>query len=898
MADSPPDYSLKRLRDLCAHIHEENTAFLLKTSLPEFPVEIVDKFFTSPKLNKPSGPDDREWTDIVRLAFIAFAPEGSEPARLRGKPIPRYVRSYPFEPNRPDLDEPGSLRLYPVEHASPLLKDISAALGVNTLRIESPLWLSRYLCDPFPLRALNVGFRVDGGKWHPLPGLASDYREALEVLPAELEFLDIGIEPRLPLSGAEIKRFTSLKKLHLTVESLPDGMDFSNNAVLEDLQLEVRLQGTAPIKGLGRLPSLQCLSITCNTPYRYDSEGDARFLAATTPLESLEGLFARGVSKIRLDGVRCSAESMEGRPPLELSLTNVSGLKNVSFGQAASKGASVSINSSSLVALQIAHACDLRVRECPGLESVTARLAPGELNIADCPVLRSIAISLEACAPSKIEFKHLPVLQDFKLDAAGVDMALDYDGGPKFKIIGCGISRLPDFGGKWEGLKAIDLVGNRALQNLSGIEALRDLEILNVRSVMEKPGFGAIKPYPKVKHDSLVAIFSGDTIPPMPSVASLIIEDAPLGSLRGLDAFPNLTSIVIRSGSIESLDGIGELILLQKADLTDCGNIRSLAPLAGLGNLVYLKLSGCGRIKPKPPHTVMEGPELLAELARHAAPGQPVAKSAPSRELAKLVELIGEGVRSDVRQALQLLQALPSGESEKLLGQAALDPETGWIRLPYLVRIDEEKVRGIAQLRIVQAVGGESAAALLGSVKSVAINNDSGRNSLSTLRMGKKTDHGRDDDILDEFPSLGSLPDFPNLEELSIHRLSRFSLEGAEKFPTVRTLRIENVSQIESLTSLGCLSALEELSLCGPDARDLTGLGAFPALKHLTIRYDLSSLDGLENFPSLETLQIRSTGDVSALFDCASQRGCRVAFKGSAGEGDMFWSVRFELQKI
>jgi hypothetical protein len=29
MADSPSDYSLKRLRDLCAHIHEENTAFLL-----------------------------------------------------------------------------------------------------------------------------------------------------------------------------------------------------------------------------------------------------------------------------------------------------------------------------------------------------------------------------------------------------------------------------------------------------------------------------------------------------------------------------------------------------------------------------------------------------------------------------------------------------------------------------------------------------------------------------------------------------------------------------------------------------------------------------------------------------------------------------------------------------
>jgi len=313
-----------------------------------------------------------------------------------------------------------------------------------------------------------------------------------------------------------------------------------------------------------------------------------------------------------------------------------------------------------------------------------------------------------------------------------------------------------------------------------------------------------------------------------------------------------------------------------------------LAPIAGLGNLVWLKVSGCDRIKPKPPHTVMEGTALEDELSRLAAPGQRVSKK--SNDLAKLGELIGEGSRSDVSQALQLLHALGPEDSETLLRGAAIDPKTGWIRLPHLVGIDEGKVRGIVQLKIVQAIGGDAAAALLGSVKSVKINSSDAPNSVSTLCFGK---YGSENEILDEFPSLGSLPDFPNLEEIEINRVSRFSLEGAEKFSRVRRLYLKDVDQIESLASLGCLSALEELFVDArgyvpPKGPGLTGFGSFPLLKRMTVNIGaLSSLEGLENFPSLEMLSIKpAIVDISALIDNAAHRGCRIAYTGSSESSD------------
>jgi len=222
-------------------------------------------------------------------------------------------------------------------------------------------------------------------------------------------------------------------------------------------------------------------------------------------------------------------------------------------------------------------------------------------------------------------------------------------------------------------------------------------------------------------------------------------------------------------------------------------------------------------------------------------------------------------------------------------------------------------------------VENEDAFGILSSVTSVYIN-DKGYNSSTSLSFGKAGDEGSEhvDDILEEFPSLRSLPDLPNVTKISIHRyrigeLSRFSLDGAEKFSKLTELYFHNVKQVDDLGALANLTkltelyfhnvkqvddlgalanltALQKLRLGGLLLKDLTLLGTHPSVKSLTLRCNLESLEGLENFPSLEVLQIQSTEDVSRLFDYAKGRGCRIAFNGSTGDQDSFWWVRFEFQ--
>jgi len=62
-------------------------------NLKLFPVSIIDDFFKSPKLTKPSSPLGKEEADLIRLCLIAFSPEGSIAGSFRGKKIPRFFRN-------------------------------------------------------------------------------------------------------------------------------------------------------------------------------------------------------------------------------------------------------------------------------------------------------------------------------------------------------------------------------------------------------------------------------------------------------------------------------------------------------------------------------------------------------------------------------------------------------------------------------------------------------------------------------------------------------------------------------------------------------------------------------------------------------------------------------------
>ena len=899
-------YSLKRLRELCRNIHDEQMAVLLRTTLADFPIPIIDEFFTGAKLNKPSGPDDREWTDIVRLTLIAFAPDGSEPARFRGKRIPRYRRGHPFDPSRDEADEPGFLTLYQTEHTSPLLAEMASKLGVSSLVTFSSKWFSCFLAKPFSLTSLTVR-----AGWERGQESQADLSEIIAVLPDTLEVLELGVDG-FPLSGNGLSRLKQLKKLEIYPVSLPEGIDFSANTALEEIKLEIKNGGNKSIKGVNALPHLNKLSVNCKS--------------GIIPFEPVDAIFKRRLKLIEIAGVDYLSEKIEGCMPDEFKI-NAHGLKYISLNDPnrdsnEHRHVYIQINSSpDLLNVSIdAEVHSFRVRECEKLTEIKAIFYGyrTSLELYDCGGLAKVDAIFEKEA-FNIDLVNLPSLSDVTLTSpTGCECSSDC---PRFFIMNTGLKRLPVFKGRWKDFNVIKLENNQQLNSLDGIEALPDLIEIRLK-----------------RQSGMIGFVHKDSAQMIPSVRTIKAEEITLSTPARFDVFTNLENLSLISctgpswevsrsptGQDEplSLVGVESLECLATVDLSS-STVRSLAPLAGLSNLKSVRVSGCDELKPKSPRVLLEGPLLLSEISRHAGPNHPSLSKMPSMGLLKIVELIGEGARSDVGQALALLPALEPEEKAKLVRGAAIDPKTGWIRLPYLSKIDESQARGIPQLRILQAVENEDALGILSSVTSVYIN-DKGYNSSTSLSFGKAGDEGSEhiDDILEEFPTLGSLPDLPNVTKISIHRyrigeLSRFSLDGAEKFSKLTELYFHNVKQVDDLGALANLTkltelyfhnvkqvddlgalanltALQKLRLGGLPLNDLTALGTHPSVKDLTLRSNLESLEGLENFPSLEVLQIQSTEDVSRLFDYAKGRGCRIAFNGSTGDQDSFWWVRFEF---
>jgi hypothetical protein len=858
--ESAPEYTLKRLRELCLGIHEDNIALLLRTTLPEFPISAIDEFFTGSKLNKPSGPDDREWTDIVRLTLIAFAPQGSKPAKLRGKPIERYKRDYPFDPDRPDADEPGKLTLYPTEKTTPILGDIAAGLGVTRLDIKSREWMSCYLTNPFDLREFSVNCG-DGcpSNWIPVPGLQSNLSEVLSVLPSSLERLRLRILPKLPMSGASLARLDALKLLNLEVESLPDGIDVSANKDLENLSIDIYSGKGSEVKGVARLTSLHDLSVECHF--------------GSTSMESIDPLLLRGLRKVNLKGISYLSESFEGLMPTDCTLSEVTGIRKIALspGKVDTNSTRHGISLLKITDLESViidgDTRQVSIKDCPNLAELKLRVtcnSATNLEITSCPLLTSAEVNFLNGA-EKIILDDLPLLSQITLNSPSGSGVGGYsrddefhDTSANFFVRKTGITRPPIFQGSWRGLSVVELVDNPHLESLLGLEVLPDLTEIRIRKLPAMKGFLPV-----------------DSKSALPRVTWLRAEHVTLPTPAGFEAFPALTKLDLLSCSLDELTGIEPLECLETADLSS-SSIKSIAPLAALPVLKSVKVSGCYALKPKPPHVLLEGMELESEFARATGPDHSVTKSPPSEELTKIVQLIGDGTGADIIQATKLMPALSQADQERLLKGATIDPKTQWVRLPYLTKIKDEVALGIPQLRILQGIEGGKADELFNPIRSIVINGDI-EECGSTIRVGKKTDSSANDAVLQEFNSIGSLPDLPNLTMISINGVTRFSVEGVEKFPRLTSLFIGNVNQLEGVESLKKLGMLQKLSLCGVNMSDLSQIGLHPELQELQIHSPIESLNGLENFPALNSLLTHSCMDITGLLSYAVNRNCRVS---------------------
>jgi len=847
------EFTLKKLRALCLDIHDEQSAILLRSCLAEFPIPVINEFFTGPKLNKPSNGEEREWTDIVRLTLIALAPEGSEPAKLRGTPFGRYVNSYPYEPNRNDADTIGLLTLRRTSHTSPLLKDIATGLGIQTLKIQSEKWLECYLANPFPIKSLEIYIDLPSLNTKPnpdsLPYLQEDFSLALDLLPDSLEHLSLefGDFPKFPkLNGHSISRFSALTKLSLEIDSLPEGIDFSKNSQLESITLELKKGGAKPIVGIGKLKKLKSLKICSNN---------------SIPLESIAPHFKKTTDSINIAGVHYLVAEICGESPQTLELGGISGLRKVKLHANSDKKCELEIGNSylpiELETLEVSGRFQrIDVENCPHLLTLKSdiRCECSEYRIENCDLLNKI----DAVFSENIEdfsLINLPALSEASIKAPsgcqGVGSSI------KCIFVNIGARQLPVFKGAWRGFSRIEISNCPSLESLAGLHVLPDLRLIQLKNL---PAMQSLLP-------------SGS--PALSALSHLHAENVRVLAPAGFESMPALSKLEWIDCSLESMEGVESLQVLEGVDLTG-SDLRSIAPFASSPRLRSIRVSKCEMLKPKPPRVLLEGDVLASELSR--ATGGKVTTGARG-EFLKVVELLSSGSIDDINQAVHFISILADEERKLLLTGAGINPETGWIRLPFLTKLKDEESQGLSQFRIIHALRDvePTAARILESVDTIILN--PAEQTTGALCFGKVIYPSKNDKILEEFPSLAALPTLKNITKIFVRQLSHFSLQGIANFPALESLEILGVDRIGDINCLDGHAHLKNLELATPDIHDLHEIGHLPALRTLSCSRDFKNLCGIENFPALRQLQTGSIEDLSKLFAFAKKHQKIIAYK-------------------
>lgn len=852
------EYNLKKLRALCLDIHDEQTAILLRSCFAEFPIPVINDFFNGPKLNKPSNAEDREWTDLVRLFFIALAPEGSEPAKLRGTEFGRYLREYPYSPARNDADALGVLTLYPTFKSSLLLKDIASGLGITTLKIRSDRWLECYLNNPFPIKSLDIYINQNrwDQNWKPLPTplrcLEEDFSAAVNLLRDSLEHLalSLGQVEKFPkLIGSSIVRLVALTSLRLAIDSLPEGIDFSKNHHLESIDLEIKKGGPKPIAGIAGLKNLKSLKIE-----------SGEIIA----LESIAPLFKKGIEFISLSGVDYRDTEISGESPKSFVIGRVSGLKKITLAAKSHESCNVETGTYSGSPIDLEHlevsgkiSC-FEVKKCPALKNLKSHIESScrEFKISDCESLNKIDAIFEGKI-EELELVNLPALSEACLEAH-CGCSGEYQRICKFVNIGS--KHLPSFKGAWKEFSIIEIRDCPNLESLAGLHVLPDLREAQLKNL-----------------PAMRDLFPAGS-PPLPALKHLQAEKVNVQVPAGFESMPGLSKLDWHECSLDSVAGVESLQALESVDLTG-SNLQSIAPFASLPLLKSIRVSKCEKIRPKPPKVLLEGDVLASELGR--ATGGKIT-TGTREEFLKVVELLSTGNTEDITQAVHFIPLLTDEERRLLLTGACIAPETGWIRLPFLKKIKEDESQGILQFHILNALRAmdPNAARILDSVDTIVLN-PSKEETHSALCFGVVVGDysSRNDQVLRDFPSLSALPALKNITTIRVKKVSRFSLEGIANFPALESLILLGIDKIEDINALAGHAALNELQLATPDILNFQEIGPLPALKTLYCRRDFKNLCGIENFPALCHLQTGSIDDLSELFIFSKKRGKTIAYK-------------------
>lgn len=826
-------YKISQLRDLFNDW--ENGLDQAVALLPLFSVEVINEYWSLGWMQNPSNPEDRWKSDWIRAILMAYAPEGSLP--YAAKKLDRIRHKKENSNDSKDQFDQLTLTLDWSHLSEQLLHDIIKNLGVTFIDFKCALLFEKYLINPVEVTHIRVNFQKD---WNATTTKIIDTDLAKTIsdrIPNCIESLILFIEDNYDINFTEnsFQNFTNLKEFTFDSNCKKGVLNFSNNILLEELNVKLRgKEDTISIKGLNNCSQLKNVII--------DSDTKGSIIIEPVEINKLPNLVNFSISNAIHQG------DIKGVIKNELNLNNyynngdgVEGIKHID------------------------------IELCPSADYNTNEV---ELNgVLD---LETLQIKGEA---KDIELIMLPKLIELTIDIKGegrsmyLDFSRELNSRPKISTNKLTLLSLLNYKNNEFPIVHVNAIGERPYRHFYG-DVYQNTKEERLFINIDKSSLESLDGIEKIKCDTVLILNANNELKKLfkdpnircESVKKLLITNSTITNLEGIHQFPNITELMLNDlNQLENINGLENLTQLKKIDLTNCSLITSLEPLANLTAISDLKLSGCVAIKPKPKRLNLTGMQVFDELNRHnkSKPKNKTTSSAVS--ISKIIELFNVAEADSINQGFMLLSQCNPEELNRLYNSVDYNEKTGKLVFSYLPKSileDENTARLISLLLLFEAPDSSIAGQHRAKIEALFLNCNVEVNK-PKLTLGSLTNL----DFIPYFNSIGKFSKFKRLNQIQIEEFASFDFIDMAEVPSIVDIHISNIKEMLNFDSMAINKNLVKLTIqeqyyVGQSAANATQLvdvvfsSNFASLEYLKLNLNCNTITGLEHLVNCKDLRL------------------------------------------
>ena len=814
------NYKISQLRDL---FNDWETGLdQAVTLLPLFSVDVINEYWSLGWMHNPANPDDRWKSDWIRAILMAFSPEGSLPNEAKNQDRIRHTKEKSYYDSTDKFDKL-SLTSDWNHLSAQLLHDIIKNLRVTKLEFKSVELFETYLRQPADVMEISVFFNI----YNNVPTSIKDNdiaKTISERIPRGIESLNLSFYDNYDINFTEnsFQNFTNLKEFTFDSNCKKGVLNFSNNILLEELNVKLRgKEDTISIKGLNNCSQLKNVII--------DSDTKGSIIIEPVEINKLPNLVNFSISNAIHQG------DIKGVIKNELNLNNfydsgdaVEGIKHIDVEFLPSSDHNTN---------------EVELNGVLDLETLKIKGEVKDVELIMLPKLTELSINLigegrSIYIDSSIELNSKPQISVNKLALLSLN---NYKNRPYRHFYG-------DVYNNTKEERLFINIDKSSLESLDGIENIKcDIVlILNANNQLKK-----LFKDPNIRCES---------------VKKLLITNSTITNLEGINQFPNISELILNDlSNLENINGLESLTQLKTIDLSNCSLISSLEPLVNLSTISDLKLSGCTAIKPKPKRLNLSGMQVFDELNRHNKSKPKKNEAASGVSISKIIDFFKAANADSINQGFMLLSMCNPEELNRLYNSVDYNEKSGKLVFTYLPKSileDENLSRLISLLLLFEAPEESMAGKYRNQVEALFLN--------CNLEVKKaKISLGSENNI-DFSPyinSIGKFSKFKNLKQLQIEEFTSFDFIDMAEVPSLIDIHISNIKEILNFETMAINKNLVELTIqeqyyVNQSANNATHLldvafsSNFASLEYLKLNLNCNSITGLEHLVNCNDLRL------------------------------------------